>query len=124
MDEHHELVRALLTAHENGRVTDGEVDESLERALRQLPARSRVDLAAQRVFAGPRSTRVPPLESLPLKPTPLTRAEAQLRSAARRAQRWRRTRRTGEPPGPPRARVLDLRGPAPFAPRPPQRRAQ
>jgi hypothetical protein len=60
-------LRSHLTSAENALVTDADVDGALQRACAGRSPRTRVEVAALMVYAGPYSTRVPALESRPLR---------------------------------------------------------
>ena len=61
-----ELLRSHLTSAENALVPDADVAGALQRACAGGSPRTRVEVAALLVYAGPYSTRVPTLESRPL----------------------------------------------------------
>ena len=61
------LLRSHLTPAENALVTEAEVDGALRRVCAGLRPRTRVEVAAVLVYTGPASTRVPTLESRPLR---------------------------------------------------------
>lgn len=62
-----ELLRTHLTDAENALVTGAEVQDALERAVGGAAARTRVEVAALRVYRGAACSRVPALESRPLR---------------------------------------------------------
>ena len=63
----HDAVISQLSPADGARVAAAEIEAALARALVGARARTRVEVAALRVFHGPVSTRVPPLEALPLR---------------------------------------------------------
>lgn len=62
-----ELLRRHLTLAENALVPEADVDAALRRATAGRTARTRVEVAALLVYRGSLSSRVPTLESRPLR---------------------------------------------------------
>lgn len=67
MDSPANVLRSHLTGAENSLVADADVESALTRACAGRAPRTRVEVAALLVYVGPASTRVPLLESRPLR---------------------------------------------------------
>lgn len=68
-----QLLRSHLTGAENALVCRADVAAALERARQGRAPRTRVEIAALLVHRGAGSSRVPPLESRPLRRPALVR---------------------------------------------------